>query len=555
MIRLAAATASLALMAALAGPAAAQPATEERPALVVAVVVDQLSANLFNQYRPHFRHGLRRLGAEGLVHANGYQSHGATATCAGHATVLTGVHPARSGVIANQWIDTRTGQEVYCLAAPGYGLAHGGESDNGRVGPGQMDATTLGDWIKTGAPDSLSVAVSGKDRGAITLAGQNDDGAFWFVETGLTTHVAPGQDAATRLAPVAAFNAELAEALASAMAAGALRWDYQHDQCRALAADWTIGGQTLHSDLPPRDFAVEQSPFYDEATLEAAGHLIDTLRLGQRGVTDVLGVSLSGSDIIGHGYGSQGPEMCEQMLRLDVALGAFLDRLGDIPGGVVLVLTADHGGSDMVERMTAHGNPDARRGDAGLGARVNAALRERFDLAFDPLRSSAGGLIVTDANGVGLAEPLRSQVVAAAVEMLNADPLVALAVARDELLAEPLPTEPNPELLTLRERLRLSTAPQRSPDILRAWRPFHNGSGRVGGAVASHGAPWDYDRRVPIIFWRPGTERGQERFWPLRTVDIAPTLAAVVGVTPEGEIDGRCVELGWTAAPACPVAD
>jgi len=543
------------MFALLATPVAAQPA-EERPALVVAVVVDQLSANLFNQYRPHFRHGLRRLADEGLVHINGYQSHGNTVTCAGHATILTGTHPARNGVIANGWIDTTTGQDVYCLAAPENALAHGGESDNGPVGPGQMHATTLGDWLKARDPESLSVAVSGKDRGAIALAGQNDDGAYWFVESGLTTYVAPGQDAEARLAPVADFNAELVEAMTALTQSGELGWTYQHEQCRALAADWTIGAGTFHSDLPPTAFEVEVSPLYDEATLAAAGHLLNGLQLGRRGVTDVLGVSLSGSDIIGHVFGTQGPEMCEQMLRLDAALGEFLDRLDDIPGGVALVLTSDHGGSDMVERMTAHGNPDARRGDDGLGVRVNAALREQFDLDFDPLRSSAGGIIVTDADGVGLPEPLRGQVVEAAVRMLNADPLVALAVARDDLLADPIPSEPDPELLTLREKLRLSAVEGRSPDILRAYRPYLNGGARLGGTLSSHGSPWDYDRRVPIIFWRSGGEgQGQERFWPLRTVDIAPTLAAVVGIDPEGEMDGRCVELGWSPTPACPSGD
>ena len=551
--RLLAAATALALAAA---PAAAQTGEdqtgeEQRPALVVAVVVDQLSANLFNQYRPHFRHGLRRLAEEGLVHINGYQSHGVTVTCAGHATVLTGTHPARNGVIANDWIDTTTGEEVYCLAAPENTLAHGGESDNGLVGPRQMGATTLGDWLKTISPESLSVAVSGKDRGAITLAGQNDDGAYWFTETGLTTQVTPGQSAEARLAPMAAFNAELAEALSQ----GGLGWDYQHEQCRALAADWIIGGETFRSDLPPERFSPDTSPLFDEATLAAAGHLLDALQLGRRGVTDVLGVSLSGTDRIGHRLGTQGPEMCEQLLRLDAALGEFLARLDALPGGVALVLTADHGGSDMAERMIAHDNPDAWRGDGGLDARVNAALRERFDLDFNPLRASARGIIVTDADGVGLAEPLRGQIVEAAVEMLNVDPLVALAVARDELLAEPIPTEPNPELLTLRERLRLSTAPGRSPDILRAWRPFYNGGARIGGTIASHGSPWDYDRRVPIIFWRTGSQQGQERFWPIRTVDIAPTLAAVVGVEPEGEIDGRCFELGWADGPACPAGD
>ena len=91
---------------------------------------------------------------------------------------------------------------------------------------------------------------------------------------------------------------------------------------------------------------------------------------------------------------------------------------------------------------------------------------------------------------------------------------------------------------------------------MRAYRPFLNGGGRVGGTVSSHGSPWDYDRRVPIIFWRAGGEgRGQERFWPIRTVDIAPTLAAVLGIEPQGEVDGRCVELGWSETPACPSGD
>ena len=550
--RLLGAAAALALIAT---PVVAQP-TDERPSLVVAVVVDQLSANLFNQYRPQFRYGLRRLADEGLVHINGYQSHGNTVTCAGHATILTGTHPATNGIIANGWIDTTTGQDVYCLAAPENTLGHGGDSDNGPVGPRAMHATTLGDWLKARDPRSLSVAVSGKDRGAIALAGQNDDGAYWFVESGLTTYVAPGQDAEARMAPVADFNTDLMQAMAEASQAGELGWTYQHEQCRALAADWTVGGETFHSDLPPVAFEVDSSPLYDEATLAAAEHLLEELQLGRRGVTDVLGVSLSGTDRIGHGYGTQGPEMCEQILRLDAALGAFLDRLDDIPGGVALVLTSDHGGSDMVERMTAHGNPDARRGDDGLSVRINAALREQFDLDFDPLRSSAGGIIVADGEGVGLAEPMRGQIVEAAVEMLNADPLVALAVARDELLADPIPAEPNPELLTLREKLRLSTVEGRSPDILRAYRPFLNGGGRVGGTVSSHGSPWDYDRRVPIIFWRAGGEgRGQERFWPIRTVDIAPTLAAVLGIEPQGEVDGRCVELGWSETPACPSGD
>ena len=193
MNRLLGATASLAL---LATPVPAQPA-DERPALVVAVVVDQLSANLFNQYRPHFRHGLRRLADQGLVHINGYHAHANTVTCAGHATILTGTHPATNGVIRPTTGSTpRQVQDVYCLAAPENALAHGGEQPTTAWWVrDRMHATTLGDWLKARRSGRAErSAVSGKDRGAIALAGQNGDGAFWLtVEFGLTTYVRPGQ--------------------------------------------------------------------------------------------------------------------------------------------------------------------------------------------------------------------------------------------------------------------------------------------------------------------------------------------------------------------------
>jgi arylsulfatase A-like enzyme len=114
-----------------------------------------------------------------------------------------------------------------------------------------------------------------------------------------------------------------------------------------------------------------------------------------------------------------------------------------------------------------------------------------------------------------------------------------------------VPNSINPEDLNVRERLRLSAVAGRSPDILRAWQPGLTGQGRVGGAISSHGSPWDYDRRVPIVFWWPGAE-GQERFLPMRTIDIAPTLANLIGVQPDGPIDGRCMDLPQFAKGRCP---
>jgi len=546
----AAAPAAFAQTAQAAAQSAAPAAQDGRhaPSLIVTVVVDQLSANLFNQYRSQFTGGLKTLADQGMVSINGYQTHGVTVTCAGHSTVLTGAHPARSGIPANDWLDTTTGQETYCLAAPQNTLAHGKNTDNGPVGPEQLSASTLGDWLKAVSPESRVYGVSGKDRGAITLAGHKGDGAFWLTDDfGFTTYVEPGQSAQARLAPVAALNARMIDRFTRQ----APSWTYSNAACRRLEGRWTIAGQTFDSKVPPADFRLDNSPILDELTIEGAIELMDSQQLGRRGVTDMLGVSLSATDRIGHSYGTQGPEMCEQMLRLDTALGVLMDKLSTIPGGAIVVLTADHGGSDFPERSAVEGYPHAGRVDRALQPRVNAALKARFGLDADPLISSAGGFVIVDKDRKSLPEPLRSQVLAAAIELLNAEPQVALAVARDELLAEPVPNSINPEDLNVRERLRLSAVAGRSPDILRAWQPGLTGQGRVGGAISSHGSPWDYDRRVPIVFWWPGAE-GQERFLPMRTIDIAPTLANLIGVQPDGPIDGRCMDLPQFAKGRCP---
>lgn len=546
----AAAPAALAQTAQAAAQTAAPAAQDGRaaPSLIVTVVVDQLSANLFNQYRSQFTGGLKTLADQGMVSINGYQTHGVTVTCAGHSTVLTGAHPARSGIPANDWLDTTTGQETYCLAAPQNTLAHGKNTDNGPVGPEQLSASTLGDWLKAVSPESRVYGVSGKDRGAITLAGHKGDGAFWLTDDfGFTTYVEPGQSAQARLAPVAALNARMIDRFTRQ----APSWTYSNAACRRLEGRWTIAGQTFDSKVPPVDFRLDNSPILDELTIEGAIELMDSRQLGRRGVTDMLGVSLSATDRIGHSYGTQGPEMCEQMLRLDTALGVLMDKLSTVPGGAIVVLTADHGGSDFPERSAVEGYPHAGRVDRALQPRVNAALKARFGLDADPLISSAGGFVIVDKDRKSLPEPLRSQVLTAAIELLNAEPQVALAVARDELLAEPAPNSINPEDLNVRQRLRLSAVAGRSPDILRAWQPGLTGQGRVGGAISSHGSPWDYDRRVPIVFWWPGAE-GQERFLPMRTIDIAPTLANLIGVQPDGPIDGRCMDLPQFAKGRCP---
>ena len=551
LLSLGAPAAALAQSATDNGPAAtATDVTAHPPALIVTIVVDQFSADLFNQYRARFTGGLKRLAQEGLVYANGFQQHAMTETCPGHATVLTGLNPARAGIPANDWIDRATGEEVYCLAAPRNTLAHGRITDNGLVGPDQLQASTLGDWLKAVSPESRVYAFSGKDRGAITLNGHKGDGAFWYtVGFGFTTYVEPGQSAEARLAPVAAVNARIAARINATPPV----WTYADEACRALEADWTVGGASFRAALPPQRLAIDASPFLDEMTLEAATEILEARQLGRRGVTDMLGVSLSGTDRIGHTFGSQGPEMCDQLHRLDVALGTFLDRIAEIPGGALVVLTADHGGNDFPERQSTRGFPEARRGDPDLLGRINTSLKAEFGLDVDPISPGGSGLMVVGADNIALSQPLRARVAASTVALLRAEPTVAGAWTVEEALAFPAPAaDASPQELSLLERQRVGAVDGRSPDILIALQPgITPGAGRAGLYVAGHGTPWDYDRGVPIIFWSPGGT-GQERYLPIRTIDIAPTLARAMGVETPADLDGRCLDLGLFGAPACP---
>lgn len=535
------------VLAAGAAPAAAQPQPEGEapsPRLIVTIVIDQFGSDLFNQYRPAFTGGLGVLARDGVVYPNGYQTHGMTETCPGHSTVLTGVHPNRTGIAANDWIDRATGAEIYCLAAPRNRLADGGEGENGPVGPDNLRATGFGDWLKAARPDSRVFAVSGKDRGAINLAGSHADGSFWWADGfGFTTYLRPGEAAADRLRPVAGLNA----GLRARMEARPALWEPMAGRCAAMAGDWTIGERVFHSTTPPQRLTVDTSPVLDELTVEAALTLLSEQQLGRGPGLDLLGISLSGTDRIGHRYGSQGPEMCQQILRLDAALGRLMTALAEVPGALV-VLTADHGGSDFAERLAARGYPEAGRMDRGLMDRLNAAVRARFDLDFDPLKADGANIYVVGE----AAQPRRAEIAEAVAALLREEPGVAAAFTLDDLLATPSAArDPRPEELDLRQRIALSTVPVRSADVIFALRPGMSPfPGAVGGYLAGHGTPWDHDRRVPILFWSAG-QAGQERTLPVRTVDIAPTLANAAGLPVPVDLDGRCLSLA-PLARGCP---
>jgi len=539
--------------AALLGTQAAAAETGPRPKLIVAISVDQYSANLFDAWRGRYKGGLARL-AGGVVYRSGYQTHAGTETCPGHSTLLTGKHPNKTGIVANAYLDPATKRPVYCVSDAGVALAHNPQANP--VGPSRLLATTLGDWLKAASPQSRVVAVSGKDRAAITMAGHQADGVFWlFSGYGFTTYTAPGADAAKALEPVAAINRRM-----TPLWTRRPQWTYQNPDCRAAAGALRIGGKDWESKLPPNGYGISDepraiatdlvnSPAGDELTGEAARELIKHYRLGRGPATDLLAVSFSATDWVGHRYGTRGPEMCDQMHRLDATVEKLLAAVDALGVPYLVVLSADHGGSDITERLQAQGFPGRRVVAADVMGRVNRALMAEFGLAKGPLLGSPEEANLADVAGVD-----RDRLLAAAVRTLAAQPEVAAAFTREELLATPIRKGAPPEEVSLKERFAMSAHPGRSPDIQGALQPLATLSSGVGGdARAGHGSPWNYDRRVPMIFWWRGA-KAEDRFIPVETVDIAPTLAAALGISPPDDVDGRCLALPAGSGVACPAA-
>ncbi len=537
-------------------PAAATatvPAPAAPPKLIIAISVDQLSADLFAQYRQYFTGGLARL-TQGVVFPSGYQAHAATETCPGHSTILSGSHPARNGVIANNWFDlgvARDDKRVYCSEDPNVA---GTSSASGRYAPSiqYLRVPTLGDLMTAADPRTQVVSVAGKDRAAIMMGGRQADELWWLSPTGLSSYrgVEQAADVAAISTAVAAAIAAPRPGLELPTACGA----------QDLAVD-VGGGRTVGTGRFARPGGTETmnfrqflaSPEADGAVLAAGAALRQSRALGQGPQTDLLILGLSATDYVGHATGTEGAEMCIQMLSLDRELGDFFARMDATGIDYAVVLTADHGGHDAPERNRQNAAPSAQRVDPALApAALGDALKAELGLTVEgPLLygdGPFGDVYVSRA----LSAAQRARVIDAAVARLSAHPQVEHVYRASELAALPV-SRRSPELWSVAERLRASFDAERSGDFLVVLKDRVTPIPEAGVSyIATHGSVWDYDRRVPMLFWRAGM-RGFEQPNPVMTVDIMPTLAGLIGLAIDvGSIDGRCLDLVAGAGTSCP---
>ena len=553
---------AFALLAAVAVPSVAVVAQEAPPVaapapappkLIIAISVDQFSADLFAQYRQRFTGGLARL-ANGVVFPSGYQAHAATETCPGHSTILTGSHPGRTGVIANNWFDLSVAREdkrVYCSEDP---TVEGTSSASGRYAPSinYLRVPTLGDYMSDADPRTQVVSIAGKDRAAIMMGGRQADELWWLSPTGISTY--RGREASAEVM-------QISTAVASAIATPRPPLDLpamcaSQDQAVDVGGGRTVGtgrfARPGGSDmLNFRMFLA--SPEADGTVLAAGAALRQVHRLGEGPQTDLLILGLSATDYVGHATGTEGAEMCIQMMALDRELGDFFTRMDATGIDYAVVLTADHGGHDTPERNRQNAAPSAQRVDPALAPEaLGNALKAELGLTIDgPLLygdAPFGDLYVSRA----LTAAQRTRVLDATVRRLSAHPQVEHVYRASEIGAMAV-SRRSPELWSVADRLRANYDPERSGDLLVVLKDRVTPIPEAGmGYVATHGSVWDYDRRVPMLFWRAGM-RGFEQPNPVMTVDILPTLAGLIGLpVPADRIDGRCLDLIAGVGSSCP---
>ena len=516
------------------------------PKLLVVISIDQFSANLFDEYRPQFTDGMARL-ATGTVFRNGFQSHAMTETCPGHSTMLTGDHPSRTGIIGNTWIDQSIGRSdktVYCVEDE---TQPGTSSVAYKVSPKHLLVPTLGELMKSKWPGSRTVAVSGKDRAAVMMSGQRPDQRWYWNGKTFDTDLQQAGVPQTILKARAAIAAALSQPLPPLEPT-----PYCQGKERPIAV--TGGGKpvgTGHFGRAANDLsAFRASPEIDGDTLAIAAGLVDEMQLGRRADPDLLAISLSATDYVGHTYGTEGEEMCLQLTELDRELGDFLKLLDSRGINYAVVLTADHGGKDIPERERLAGVNDAARVDPALSpATMGKALVARLGLPGGPglMGDSSFGDIYIDRR---LRANERAALLKAAVAAYRAHPQVEAVFTARKIADTPVPTTP-PETWSLIQRVRASYYPGRSGDFYVVLKRDVTPIADTTRSVATHGSVWDYDRRVPILFWRPQAT-GTTIEHSAETTDIMPTLASMIGLQIQpGFVDGHCLkDVPGTSCPA-----
>jgi predicted AlkP superfamily pyrophosphatase or phosphodiesterase len=490
------------LMLVLIAPLARAADPVQKPKLIVAIVVDQCRFDYTTRFAGAYSGGLARLLAGGAVFSNARYDHVPTVTAVGHSIILSGAMPSTSGIIANEWYDRESGRQVTSVFDGAVRLV-GGEGETG-ASPRRLLVSTLGDEMKIASGGKARViGISLKDRSAILLSGHMSDAAYWFesrsghfVTSSFYLPELPGW--------VREFNEQATESY--------------------KGAEWL--GHKLPGDNRLYQ-AILSSPFSNDMLEAFAERAIQVERLGKGEATDLLTISFSANDYVGHQFGPDAPEVKDTLQRTDRTLGRFLRFLDSEIGlkNVLVVFTGDHGVAPVPEVNAARMMPGGRIQLDAIQQTIQAALGAKYGEGKWIVGRTEGSLYL-NLDLMREKKLARAEVETAAKEAAFAVPHTFRIYTYDQIESGRLSGDP------IARKVVNSFFARRAADLYILLEPYWV----FGKTGTSHGSAFGYDSHVPVILMGPGIRAG--RFdEEIAVNDIAPTLATLLGVeTPSGSV-------------------
>jgi len=492
-----------------------------RPKLILILVIDQFRYDYLVRFRQQFvEGGFNLLLNGGANFADCRYDYAFTVTGPGHASLLTGAYPNVHGIIGNEWYDPSLHRIFYCVEDPTTKLVSEIDraSETPGVSPHNLLGSTLGDELRA-ATDFRSkvVSISLKDRAAILMGGHSASAAYWGGSGSFatSTYYMP-----TLPAWVAQFNEN-----SSAKAYCGRAWKALSETARTDGSIISEFREEPGESCPDPKFLrwLQQTPYMNEIELNFAGEAVRNHHLGQGTDTDLLAISLSVNDSIGHGFGPYSPQVADATLRTDRYLASFFAMLDKVVGlnNVWIALSADHGVAPNPGFIQDH---KLGQGNAPP-ALISEAIERAMASAFGPGRwveATNAPYIYLDHLAL-MKHHVQSSEAEEVAAVAAASALGVLAAfTRTQLSSGILPLSP------LARKALNSFNSKRGGDVFIILDPYAvPGSGLRG---STHGSPWSYDSQVPLILWgsafNPGTYFGQ-----CQPIDLAPTLAAILGLT------------------------
>lgn len=512
----------------------------ERPKLVVGIVVDQMRWDYLYRYQKRYTDGgFKRLLGEGFSCENTMISYVPSVTAIGHTCIYTGSVPSIHGIAGNNFV--KDGKKVYCTDDDSIKPV-GTTSGAALMSPRNLWVSTIGDEMKIASNGRAKVVgVALKDRASILPAGHNPNGAFWFDDqTGCFITSSYYMDRLPKW--VEAFNDKRLPEQYLSQKWNTLYPKNTYTESTTDENEYENGIRegvkaTLPLNLPElyKKYGygiIRNTPFGNSLTLDMAKAAIDGEQLGADDETDLLAVSCSSTDYIGHQVGTHAIETEDTYLRLDKAIADFLTYLDSKvgKGNYLVFLSADHGAMNnaafLQDRRIPAGSWDA----SATAKKLNHVLAKEYPEASDIVKTVMNYQVFFNRDEIKSKQLDFDNIKQTVVNVLKEDPSVLYACDMAKASTESIPEEVKSRIINGYNR-------ERSGDVVIILKPNFYAHGMKG---TDHGAWNSYDTHIPLVFMGWGIKHGATTKQTFMT-DIAPTIAAMLHVQAPNGCVGKAI--------------